>query len=82
MTYASFLGKYLIRAESVKRSLFSRKLKTLNYDTEKETLSILFSTGNNQDYSRVPGNVYQQMEISHDRDGFYNKKIFGKYPIS
>lgn len=60
---------------------FYRQIKTLDYDAAREVLSIDFRSGNTQNYCKVPDNIYQELESSPDQNRYYDKKIYGNYPI-
>jgi hypothetical protein len=61
--------------------LFSRRIKNHSYDQEKEMLSITFQNGATQDYCKVPGNVYQELESSLDQNEYYDENIYGNYQL-
>lgn len=62
--------------------LFPRQIDAFDYNSEEKVLSIDFRYGANQQYCCVSESVYQGMERSRDKNNYYNRNIFGKYPIS
>jgi hypothetical protein len=60
---------------------FSRKIKDIEYDPEKNTLSIAFGAGIKKVYCDVPVAVYKELTESDDPNRIYNNKINGLYRV-
>ena len=60
---------------------FFRRIKNYSYDQEKQILSITFQSGTTQNYCKVPGRVYKEMESSPDQNEYYDKNIYGNYQL-
>jgi hypothetical protein len=75
----------LIRLIGYKRMmgalLFPRQIDAFHYNSEKRVLSIDLRCGANHHYFCVSESVYKKMEKSKNKNHYYDKNIFGKYPI-
>lgn len=64
------------------RLSFSRKITSVNYDPETETLKIGFNTGSVYKYAGVPASLYDAFEKAKDPDLFFDQKIFGQFGLA
>ena len=60
---------------------FSRKIKDIDYDPEKNTLTIEFGAGIRKVYCEVPVSVYKELSESDDPNRIYNNKINGLFRV-
>lgn len=60
---------------------FMRKIKIFSYNPEKGVLTITFHTGITQDYSQVSDKVFQRLRSSLNQNKYYDKNIYGIYPV-
>ena len=61
--------------------LYARRILNLDYDPGKEVLSLTFQTGVTHQYNQVPDSVFQKLESSTDKNEFYDRNIYGLYPM-
>ena len=61
--------------------LFCQRINTLSYDTDKEVLSISFRTGYTWNFRNVTQKVYRQFESASNQNKYFDRNIYGNYPI-
>lgn len=63
------------------RLSFSRKITSVDYDPDTETLEIGFNNGSVYTYANVPASLYDAFERAKDPDLFFDQKIFGQFGL-
>jgi hypothetical protein len=51
----------------------------MNYDTEKETLTITFVSGEVYEYRQVPADVFAAMKAARSKGTYLNRHIKGHF---
>ena len=63
------------------RLSFSRRITSISYDPDTETLKLGFNNGSVYEYANVPERLYAAMEKANDPDLFFDQKIFGRFGL-
>ena len=63
------------------RLSFSRRITSVNYDPDTETLEIGFNTGSVYTYANVPASLFDALEKAKDPYLFFEQKIFGQFGL-
>jgi len=64
------------------RLSFSRRITSVNYDPDTETLKIGFNNGSVYMYANVPASLFDALEKAKDPDQFFDQKIFGRFGLT
>jgi len=65
-----------------RKLLYFRRIKSYSYDQANGVLSIDFHDGSTREYCQVPDAVYQKLKLSADENKYFDKYIYGNYPIN
>ena len=60
---------------------FERKVESLDYDSEHNTLSIVFKNGNTRSYLEVPKRIYGELSKATDQTLYYQEHIDGHFKL-
>jgi hypothetical protein len=61
------------------KSLSSRDIALIGYDSESETLEVVFRAGGVYRYRQVPENLYQGLMTASSHGTFFQQKIKNQY---
>ena len=53
----------------------SSNIKSANYNTDSEKLTITFNTGSIYEYAKVPWNKFTKFRLSESQGKFFNEQI-------
>lgn len=62
--------------------LYFRQIKGYSYEQASGVLSIDFHDGSIREYRQVPDAVYQKLKLSADENKYFDKYIYGSFPIN
>jgi hypothetical protein len=57
----------------------SSNIREIGYDTDTQTLEILFKSGGLYQYFNIPGGVYEQLMGASSKGSFFYHNIRGEY---